>query len=78
MSDEGLKPCPFCGGEANMYANYNRTCHCWFVFCQCTVCGGTGKTKSTKIDPVLSDWNDLACKEAVSSWNRRSEQRRAI
>ena len=57
-----LKPCPFCGGVANLAITELQTGTCeWFnVFCE-NGCCSTGK-------------NEM-CDEVVETWNSRAEIR---
>lgn len=68
-----LKPCPFCGGEADLWYNHGR--YCYFVYCQCSVCSAQSRTFSLgRIVPNDNDeeWADSApAARAVEAWNRR-------
>ena len=67
MSEIKLKPCPFCGGEAKVfaYSDGGICVKCMNCYCQ---------TFAT------SDWNIANAKEKsayekiVEAWNRRAEQ----
>lgn len=64
-----LKPCPFCGGEADLWAKYGKNGH--FAFCQCAVCSASAKTVFIGLERP-DDWGDsLAATRAVEAWNRR-------
>jgi len=68
--DEELKPCPFCGGEANLYRTYGR--YGWFITAQCEVCGARSKIFWTRSDPNDPDfWECKAASKATVAWNRR-------
>ena len=60
MSDEmtQLKPCPFCGGKAEMLINeYNDSKKEYLVAC-------------TECDGMVERWRETE-EEAVEQWNRR-------
>lgn len=59
MSEEKLKPCPFCGGEAT--ANESSWRSWWHVWVICKNCGAT-------IDKPTKE-------ETIEAWNRRVPQR---
>ena len=69
-----LRPCPFCGGEANLYKVYSskHKYQCWFINAYCTVCGARSKPYPAKNDPDETGWNDEACRAASQAWNRRT------
>ena len=51
MEHNELKPCPFCGGEAESYDDYMGFCHI-----QCTKCGN-GTLKCTTASEAKHLWN---------------------
>ena len=56
-----LKPCPFCGGEAEMQCELE-------IYCvMCTECNAHGTT--------VDNWHegDEAYSEAIAAWNRREK-----
>ena len=56
-----LKPCPFCGGEAeekSQTASLFNTRNVWYI--RCKSCHSTGEPK----------WHP---KQAIEAWNRRAE-----
>jgi Lar family restriction alleviation protein len=57
-NDKKLKPCPFCGEEAND-GYRNPALGCWYV--SCPACHAVGPLESTK-------------EEATASWNRRAKE----
>ncbi len=61
MSDEGLKPCPFCGGKAELteWHGGNEYSHGWWVICE--ECG------------VYADFHTSEKRVAIKAWNERSE-----
>lgn len=65
-----LKLCPFCGGEADFYRQYER--RSWFIFVQCEVCGARSRPQETRADPDDKDfWVCSAATKAEKDWNRR-------
>lgn len=69
-----IKPCPFCGGEATLYANWSPNANAFFVNCKCTVCDSSGKGYKSKDDPAEQNWENYACEQAVRLWNSRPYQ----
>ena len=74
-SRDPMKPCPFCGGEAELFGNYNSKSDCWFVTVKCKTCNAQGSSVHHS-----QGWNDYtdeeffnhsACNRAVNKWNRR-------
>lgn len=63
-----LKPCPFCGGEAEILEQYNVLTHIpvYRVFCNNTVERGC-------VVSVQTVWYDNKG-EAIEAWNRRVEE----
>lgn len=52
-----LKPCPFCGGIAELKApGYEHYSPCW---CKCARCGAEGPTKSSELE-AEKGWNERA------------------
>ena len=79
-----LKPCPFCGGEANMYDDRNGTYSVGaFGRCSnvvptyyrayCTECGTQGKIAKVDGDRYNTWWQKQAKIEAAEAWNRRCD-----
>lgn len=72
-----LKNCPFCGGEAEMDINKNKTSKAYFIFAKCKYCNAQGK--SVYIGPLDTieefeesmDRCEKARDQAVFAWNRR-------
>lgn len=78
-----LKPCPFCGGEADVWSNENeqvsyrafgygtRGYPTWFK-CYCKKCGAVGATihieKDCQNNSAYERW---AREDAIKAWNRR-------
>lgn len=54
MSEIKLKPCPFCGGEAELFRDYMG----WYVI-ECTACGN-GTLHFAKSDGAVNAWNRRA------------------
>lgn len=61
-----LKPCPFCGGEAEekhmkrkkLFARFTFPHTTYFVYIRCKLCGATTTVKWTR-------------ENAIEAWNRR-------
>ena len=76
-----LKPCPFCGGEAEFVTKHNNSSHhgVGFTFeIQCVECGATTPKASGCITLQLSDCGivvpiDDGRGKAIAEWNRRTE-----
>lgn len=71
--EEKLKPCPFCGDEAQLWRNWNRRSKVWFYYCKCELCGAQSTT-ITSSDPGISepDWKGSDALRARRAWNRRA------
>lgn len=63
MSDK-LKPCPFCGGRAEIFEIDVDSGE--FLFAKCQTCGATGK----KVWASMQE--ERGRREATEAWNRRS------
>lgn len=62
---EGLKPCPFCGGEAKMHAAFAHGAASRVgAYVECGSCGAWSKTH----------WGDGAQEKTAEAWNRRAER----
>lgn len=65
---EGLKSCPFCGGEAKVFMEHNRATGLT-LWCQCKGCYAKTVGYCPKDD--LESFEQ--CKElAINEWNRRT------
>lgn len=64
-----LKPCPFCGGEADLWYSTGR--YGYFAYCECAVC--SARSKSFAIgDSLPDDWGcSRAALRTIDAWNRR-------
>lgn len=64
-----LKPCPFCGGKAAIYATTTNTIpyHCKH-FCYCTKCNSSGKSFEDRKNDGSSVF------EAIEAWNMRAQE----
>lgn len=71
MSDK-LKPCPFCGGEAEIknFDGYHRYANGVVDFIQCKKCGGRTREYYTHIKTEI----DMR-QEAIKAWNRRTNDK---
>lgn len=65
MSDERLKPCPFCGGEAVVDHTYTGTCVVYGIHCYNCKVG-------------YADYPFLTEEEAIAAWNTRDIIKRII
>lgn len=54
MSEIKLKPCPFCGGKAELFQDYMG----WYVI-ECTACGN-GTLHFANSDGAVNAWNRRA------------------
>ena len=61
---EELKPCPFCGCEAEM--NVNAGSHGYTPDIYCVICKRCG----AKIEIVSNNYDDLSM-AVIDAWNRR-------
>ena len=63
-----LKPCPFCGGKAAIYATTTGTIpnNCKH-YCYCTKCYSSGKSFEDRENDGSSVF------KAIEAWNRRAE-----
>lgn len=72
---DSIKACPHCGGTACLTSNYSYKTRTYFTFVKCDICGAQGKTYSSNEEPAAADWNNNACRDAISAWNmRRGEE----
>lgn len=73
---EGERPqkkcCPHCGGEANLYTEYNQGGK-YDVFVKCESCGARSGVYISEDYPGIDNWNNEACLDAVKAWNTRCE-----
>jgi len=75
----GLLPCPFCGGAATMYIDAQP--RGGFVFVACDVCSSRSRAVWTNIRYGLPDeerllrneYCDGAFGRAINSWNNRTK-----
>lgn len=70
MSSAGLKPCPFCGGEAQLWCVENHRDACWDATVECTrpYCNA----KITAVTPLLKMEKRNAEDIARNKWNMRT------
>lgn len=61
MKDIELKPCPFCGGEAELNKSFTNN---WSAYVMCSDCSARTALFVQSIDWCAND-------EAVKAWNRR-------
>lgn len=73
MTNEKLKPCPFCGGKAYLESKHRafidaKTTRVAFV--RCTVCNArSGRVKLTDYGKTSNSWE--ANQKVIDAWNRR-------
>lgn len=69
-----LKPCPFCGGAADLVTNWSDRAKARFYWVECDTCGGRGATKSeAEWNPQTPCFDGLIALKAARAWNRRTE-----
>lgn len=66
------KPCPHCGGDAFLTANYSQRVRRYFVYVKCDICGAQGKAYTCVEDPAEQEWDNAACESAITAWNMRT------
>ena len=71
MGETELKPCPFCGHEANIYYRGTRNGIVFYV--QCDVCMAQTRVFRAYNEDTESDdfWDQLPVLKAIDAWNRR-------
>jgi transcription elongation factor Elf1 len=67
MQDVKLKPCPFCGGEAELVCTTDNH-HSPYVRCK------YGVYLKPKCTANMYPWRYKTAEEAVEAWNRRAEK----
>ena len=70
-----LKPCPFCGGEAEMYNGTDIVGKYWYVRCKKCYSRGAGAYESGKELEPQEEYTAIirAWERAIEAWNRREE-----
>ena len=71
MKYETLKACPFCGGQAEIKANYSRQKDKFFICATCKECGAQSKTFTSLTDPATGYTDGVMFSTML--WNRRPE-----
>ena len=66
-----IKRCPFCGGKADLFANYNRRNDIYYIYVCCKECSAQGAPFKTAQDPVAEEWDNVTCDNAINAWNMR-------
>lgn len=77
MTNVELKPCPFCGGEAEIYPEVDMIMgKFWYIRCKKCYSRGSGIYESEReLEPqeeyaaITGSW-----KKAVEAWNRRVKE----
>ena len=65
-----LKPCPFCGGEAETWCQPGK--HGLFVFVKCDICGAQTRVRSAEdFDDDDEFWAQPAVIHVKKLWNSR-------
>ena len=69
---EALKPCPFCGGSADLYSRGTR--YGIIIYAKCDVCDAQTRAKTAKGDPYKDDgfWEQMAAESVITLWNSRA------
>lgn len=72
-----LKPCPFCGGDADY--NWRDGYHGAFGYIRCDTCDATSGTAKLTYRPnecadELAFWTQHAFMRVVKKWNRRTNE----
>lgn len=71
---DSIKACPHCGGTACLNSNYSYKTRTYFVMCKCDICGSQGKIYSSREEPAAANWDNAACRDAISAWNMRTTE----
>jgi len=68
-----LKPCPFCGGEAEPFNPFGNINGPWYV--RCSDCGGSIRFEHTEAEAIAA-WNTRAddYRQAAEYWQRMYEE----
>ena len=72
-----IKPCPHCGGTACLNSSYINKARRFFVYVKCDICSAQGKPYTCEEDPAVQEWNNIACMDAISAWNMRTNADKA-
>lgn len=67
-----FKPCPFCGGSARLLQSYGNRTESYYVFIKCHLCGAQTRALKSREEPAATNWENIACKNALIAWNRRA------
>ena len=65
-----LKPCPFCGGSADLFERYSATKRSNYVQVRCCECGAQGGPYKYRTEARAK----RARKLAINNWNRRTTE----
>ena len=63
------KPCPFCGGDADVNIDYNWDQDAYFIFVYCKSCGARTRTFSFR-----EKFTDEKAEQLRYAWERRVEE----
>ena len=70
-----LKPCPFCGGMAELTVVGNPP-YGAFIIVKCTICGGASKGYFFRGEvPNYPLEDSIGGEKAISAWNRRYKEK---
>ena len=61
-----LKPCPFCGAEAELHSNYSEKKEAYYIFVQCTNCLAKGFTTKRNC-PSAIGINEFAAHDSIAA-----------
>ena len=57
QTEQGLKPCPFCGGEAQIARTMHMGMRAYRFFAVCLVCGAEMPRTSRTMTQAAEAWN---------------------
>lgn len=63
--------CPFCGGMADVRANWWEKGRRYLIYVQCQRCNAQTKTFQEHDNPARYDWDTPAVDMATDAWNTR-------